>query len=86
MQKKEWPRGQSDDFEKKLLQLIETPNRHIAFIQGLLPTLETFTDDEVVEFQAGALHLIKTIKSARNIPPHASVPLSANLANIRNIH
>ncbi|KAK9732129.1 hypothetical protein QE152_g12985 [Popillia japonica] len=77
--KKATPRGQSDDFEKKLLQLIETPNRHIAFIQGLLPTLETFTDDEVVEFQAGALHLIKTIKSARNIRPHASVPLSANL-------
>lgn len=54
-----------DEFEERLLSAVEVPNRHICFFQGLIPSLETFDDDEVVEFQIGVLGLIKQIKQAK---------------------
>ena len=57
-----------------MLQIVETPNRHVAFMQGLAPTLETFSDDKVLEFQAGALNLIQKIKAKRNPPVYSSGP------------
>lgn len=41
-------------------------NRHCIIIQGLLQSLDLFSDDEVVEFQAGSLKLMMNIKTQRN--------------------
>lgn len=40
-------------------------NRHLSFFNGILPTLDMFDDNEVLEFQMGVLQLMKTIKSSR---------------------
>ncbi|XP_039277926.1 uncharacterized protein LOC111050686 [Nilaparvata lugens] len=55
------------EFEAKSPKKVQIQNRHMAFMQGLLPTLNSFTDDEVLDFQAGALALIQNIKRARRI-------------------
>ncbi|CAH0726355.1 unnamed protein product, partial [Brenthis ino] len=41
-------------------------NRHISFFYGILPTLHTLDDDEVLEFQVGVLQLLRTIKKNRS--------------------
>ncbi|XP_069355574.1 uncharacterized protein [Maniola hyperantus] len=41
-------------------------NRHLSFFNGILPTLNNFDDNEVLEFQIGVLHLLKNIKSSRH--------------------
>ncbi|XP_045481857.1 uncharacterized protein LOC123685997 [Harmonia axyridis] len=63
--KKQSSTSQPEQFELKLMEMVQNPNRHIAFIQGLLPTLENFDDDEVLEFQTGVLQLAQRIKSKR---------------------
>lgn len=40
-------------------------NRHLSFFNGILPTLDDFDDNEVLEFQMGVLQLLKNIKSSR---------------------
>ncbi|XP_039286573.1 uncharacterized protein LOC120351887 [Nilaparvata lugens] len=63
-----------DEFEAKLLAMVEAPNRHMASMQGLLPTLDTFTDDQVLEFQTRTLTLIQSIKHAPRIGPYSAPP------------
>lgn len=41
-----------------------TINRHISFFNGLIPTLDKFDEDQVIEFQLGVLKLIKGIKNS----------------------
>ncbi|XP_022192712.2 uncharacterized protein LOC111050672 [Nilaparvata lugens] len=61
-------------FEVRMPETVEeVPNRHMAFMQGLVPTLDNFTDDEVLDFQAGALALIQNIKRARRILDHRTI-------------
>ncbi|XP_004925760.2 uncharacterized protein LOC101739359 [Bombyx mori] len=43
----------------------KTMNRHLSFFNGIIPTLDKFDDDEVLEFQMGVLQLLKNIKSSR---------------------
>ncbi|XP_041982551.1 uncharacterized protein LOC121735704 [Aricia agestis] len=43
----------------------KTMNRHLSFFNGILPSLDKFDDDEVLEFQMGVLQLIKKIKNNR---------------------
>ncbi|CAK1584891.1 unnamed protein product [Parnassius mnemosyne] len=40
-------------------------NRHLSFFNGIIPSLDKFDDDEVLEFQMGVLQLLKNIKSCR---------------------
>ncbi|CAF4844844.1 unnamed protein product [Pieris macdunnoughi] len=44
----------------------KTINRHLSFFKGIIPSLDKFDDDEVLEFQMGVLQLLKNIKSRRN--------------------
>lgn len=46
----------------KLLDCMQTSNRHMSFFQSIQPSLETMEEDEVIEFQLGVLKLIKDIK------------------------
>lgn len=51
------------------LQLIgalkEKPDRHTSFIQGIIPSLETFDDDEIIEFQLKVLQVVQDIKKRK---------------------
>lgn len=40
-------------------------NRHASFFNGIIPTLDKFDDDEVIDFQMGVMQLLKKIKSSR---------------------
>ncbi|XP_072945169.1 uncharacterized protein [Epargyreus clarus] len=40
-------------------------NRHLSFFNGILPSLENFDEDDVLEFQMGVLQLVKKIKSSQ---------------------
>lgn len=55
---------------EKLLQVLnqpeEKPNRHLSFFQGIIPSLESMTETQVLQFQAGVLKLIIEIKATRN--------------------
>jgi len=59
-----------DPVQSKILKVLneesELPNRHISFFNGIVPSLETFSDDEVPVFQQGVLSLIQNIKQNRN--------------------
>jgi hypothetical protein len=39
-----------------------TPNRHLSFFQGIIPSLQTLDEDEIVQFQIGVLQLISNVK------------------------
>lgn len=41
-------------------------NPHIAFIKGLLPSLNKLDDDQTLEFQAGVINLLQKIKSQKH--------------------
>lgn len=41
----------------------EPTNRHISFFNGLVPTLDKFDDDQVLDFQLGVIKLMKEIKN-----------------------
>lgn len=58
-----------DSVEQRMFTFLERtgivktpPNRHLSFFEGIVPSLETFSDDEVLCFQAGLLKLIMDIK------------------------
>ncbi|XP_055838712.1 uncharacterized protein LOC129906810 isoform X2 [Episyrphus balteatus] len=39
-------------------------NRHVSFVLGLVPTLDNFQDDQVIDFQLGVIELMKKIKNS----------------------
>ncbi|KAF9409723.1 hypothetical protein HW555_011013 [Spodoptera exigua] len=45
----------------------KTMNRHLSFFNGILPSLDNYNDDEVLEFEMGVLQLMKKIKNSRQI-------------------
>ncbi|KAH9640873.1 hypothetical protein HF086_015212 [Spodoptera exigua] len=45
----------------------KTMNRHLSFFNGILPSLDKYNDDEVLEFQMAVLQLMKKIKNSRQI-------------------
>lgn len=55
----------------------KTTNRHLSFFNGILPSLDKYDDDEVVEFQMGVLQLMKKIKNSRQIRESSSFNLSS---------
>jgi hypothetical protein len=67
-----------NDLELKMLKILESstaPTRHLSFFNGIVPSLETFDDDDVIQFQIGILQLRENIKrkkkegSFRNLSP-----------------
>lgn len=62
----------SSPARKKVKTEVESPtilgdigDRHISFFKGILPSLQTLTEDEIVEFQMGVLELMINIKRNR---------------------
>lgn len=51
--------------EKKLLEVLdrhmksEPPNRHISFFQGIIPSLDNFSEDEVIPFKGELIKLMQ---------------------------
>ncbi|PNF20615.1 hypothetical protein B7P43_G04246 [Cryptotermes secundus] len=58
-----------DHVEMRMLAALEneTPNRHLSFFKGVIPSLEKFDDDEVIEFQMGVLQLVSNIKRRKRM-------------------
>ncbi|KAG8245536.1 hypothetical protein J6590_104040 [Homalodisca vitripennis] len=52
----------ADPVELELLNVIKRNDRHSSFFAGIIPSLETFDDDEVVEFQLKVLQTVSDIK------------------------
>ncbi|XP_068200905.1 uncharacterized protein [Palaemon carinicauda] len=52
-----------DDIEEHAIKPIQTEeNRHLSFFKGIVPSLEKFEEEEVIEFQVGVLNLIQKIR------------------------
>lgn len=52
----------ADPVELELLSIIKRNDRHTSFFAGIIPSLETFDDDDVVEFQLKVLQIVSDIK------------------------
>lgn len=48
-------------------------NRHISFMRGILPSLEKFSDEQVVEFQMGVLNVLQSVREGRRFSETGSV-------------
>lgn len=55
-----------DPVELELISVIkQKPDRHSSFFNGIIPSLETFDDDEIVEFQLKVLQVVSEIKKRK---------------------
>lgn len=45
---------------------VEPINRHASFFNGLIPTLDKFNDDQIIEFQLGVIQVTKNIRNSTN--------------------
>ncbi|CAH2003064.1 unnamed protein product [Acanthoscelides obtectus] len=60
-----------DEFELRMLKSVEAgdqEDRHMQFFKGILPSVQKFTDNQVVDFQMGVLQVIKNIQNTVSIP------------------
>ncbi|KAJ8720592.1 hypothetical protein PYW08_006057 [Mythimna loreyi] len=48
------------------LNTIGSDDRNMNFFKGVLPSLQHFDDDQILEFQSGVINLIQSIKTGRN--------------------
>lgn len=55
----------ADPVELELLGVIKKNDRHTSFFAGIIPSLETFDDDDVVEFQLKVLQTVSDIKKRK---------------------
>lgn len=57
-----------DDFETEVLNILkkEKNNRHLSFFNSLLPSLEKFNDQQVLQFQSRVLQTITEIQYPTN--------------------
>lgn len=60
-----------DEFEIKMMEIMETPepNRHLMFFKGILPSLSTFKEYQVTDFQMGVSKLIRDIQRPQGTQP-----------------
>ncbi|KAJ8944794.1 hypothetical protein NQ318_003662 [Aromia moschata] len=55
-----------DEVDMRILKALEQPeDRHISFFKGIIPSLNTFTEDETLQFQMDVLQVINNIKKRR---------------------
>ncbi|XP_049837828.1 uncharacterized protein LOC126282258 isoform X2 [Schistocerca gregaria] len=55
-----------DTVEQRMVDVSKQhSDRHISFFRGIIPSLETFDDDEIVEFQLNVLQIIANIKKRK---------------------
>jgi hypothetical protein len=55
----------TDEIELRIMKALEEgnqPNRHLSFFKGIIPSLQNFNEEEILEFQMGVLQLIANIK------------------------
>lgn len=60
-----------DEFEERILRTIEAgdkEDRHMQFFKGILPSLQKFNENQIVDFQMGVLQVIKNIQNTVCIP------------------
>lgn len=60
-----------DEFELRMLKSIEAgdqEDRNMQFFKGILPSVQKFTDNQIVDFQMGVLQVIKNIQNTVSIP------------------
>lgn len=61
-------RSKISNFDDELLKKLDMPveeNRHISFVKGLLPTLNTLTEDEILEWQHSVMESLYSIKKRK---------------------
>jgi hypothetical protein len=76
-------RRNPDPVELKLLKVLEegnTPNRHLSFFQGIIPSLQTLDEDAIVQFQIGVLQLISNVKRQKHTSTIVSQPSTVSRA------
>lgn len=79
-----------DVVEKRMLEVLEQekkPNRHLSFFEGITPSLNDFTENEILQFQTGVLKLIMDLKRKRTCPEIANAaPFARNKFNTPILH
>lgn len=72
-----------DPVEQEMLTVLceghKVPNPHMLFFQGILPSLDGFTANQVLDFQSGVLKLITDIRRGRYETSPPSTFLNPNL-------
>lgn len=78
-----------DHVEIEMMKILkEKPDRHLSFFQAIIPSLDNFDDDEILEFQMKVLQAITEIKNRKRLclsqhafPPiqQGTVPYNSNL-------
>lgn len=62
--------------EQKILEILseleKKPNRHLSFFEGIIPSLETFSDDKILQFQSRVIEVMMDIKQQRQAGPTMS--------------
>lgn len=59
---------EQDDVDQRIpnvLDRLETDNRHMSFFKGIIPSLENFDEDDVLEFQMQVLQIIKDMRKQK---------------------
>lgn len=67
----------TDPIELELMSVIkEKPDRHLSFFRGIIPSLNSFSEDEILEFQMNVLQTIKSIKQRKTMLSTQNVSVS----------
>lgn len=62
-----------DSVELEMIAALkETPNRHLSFFKGLLPSLEDFDEFDTLDFQMEVLKVVKKIRQRKHPLPSTS--------------
>lgn len=62
-----------DSVELEMIAALkETPNRHLSFFKGLLPSLEDFDEFDTLDFQMEVLKVVKKIRQRKHPLPYTS--------------
>ncbi|XP_047489225.1 uncharacterized protein LOC125039400 [Penaeus chinensis] len=52
-----------DGIEQKILNTLEAPeDRHLCFFKGIIPSLEKFSEEQIIEFQIGVLKVLQNVR------------------------
>lgn len=52
-----------DGIEQKILNTLEAPeDRHLCFFKGIIPSLEKFSEEQILAFQIGVLKVLQNVR------------------------
>lgn len=60
----------------------EKPDRHLSFFRGITPSLNTFNEDKILEFQMAVLQTIKSIIERKKMLSSTQMVLVSQIPHV----